>query len=187
MHSSVLSPGLVIVKNFLLTSTTFGSIQHRKLTKLKFKTVSTHLSHLMTLGETLWNLVKLSETFLPFLGQPRKPTIYPSLLIEKTFCLETEKFPFFRHLKNELIQALVEFNSTRFSLIVRPHCEATKQVTFWGIIRMQNVKLFGKPATQDIIKIPLFYERRRFLNELLTVPSLFHLLTGRIEFFVKIF
>ena len=101
------------------------------------------------------------------------------LLIEKTFCLETENIPFLKHLRNQLIQALVEFNSTRFSLIVRPHCEATKPLTFWGVIRMQNVKIFSKPATQDVIKfLFFFYEKGRFFNELLYVPSLFHLLIG---------
>ena len=50
-HTSALFQGLVILKIFL-TNTTSGSIQHRKLTKHKFKTVSTNLPHLMTQGET---------------------------------------------------------------------------------------------------------------------------------------
>ena len=67
---------------------------------------------------------------------------YPPPFDRKGLLFENGKtFPFLKHLRDQLIQALVEFNSTRFFLIVRPHCEATKPLTFWGITRMQNVKV----------------------------------------------
>ena len=59
---------------------------------------------------------------------------YPPPFDRKGLLFENGKtFPFFlQHLRDQLIQALVEFNSTRFFLIVRPHCEATKPLTFLG-------------------------------------------------------
>ena len=62
----------------------------------------------------------------------------------KDLCLEMGHIPFIKHLRYQLIKAFVEFDSTRFSLSVRPHCEAIKQVT-WGFIRMQTLSDFVTP------------------------------------------